>query len=173
MSLDFTDDQSTLVQVMAWCHQATSHYLNQCWPRSLPPYGVTRQQLVTLVYTEYSFCLYRQDSMYNALFCWHSLDKTFYPLSETSPHYRTLWKVVFSKRFLYVPLFIPQTWPDGPFRLTTRWTHDPRCFTKLSIYSLDQNCCGALCTCVQVHTDLSGTGQWPHLNYKYKWFIYC
>ena len=42
MSLDFTDDQSTLVQVMAWCHQATSHYLSQCWPRSLSPYGVTR-----------------------------------------------------------------------------------------------------------------------------------
>ena len=37
MSLDFTDDQSTLVQVMAWCRQATSHYLNQCWPRSLSP----------------------------------------------------------------------------------------------------------------------------------------
>ena len=37
MSLDFTDDQSTLVQVMAWCHQATSHYLSQCWPRSLSP----------------------------------------------------------------------------------------------------------------------------------------
>ena len=31
MSLDFTDDQSTLVQVMAWCRQAASHYLNQCW----------------------------------------------------------------------------------------------------------------------------------------------
>ena len=30
--LDFTDDQSTLVQVMAWCRQATSHYLSQCWP---------------------------------------------------------------------------------------------------------------------------------------------
>ena len=26
-SLDFPDDQSTLVQVMAWCRQATSHYL--------------------------------------------------------------------------------------------------------------------------------------------------
>ena len=24
MSLEFTDDQSTLVQVMAWCHQTTS-----------------------------------------------------------------------------------------------------------------------------------------------------
>ena len=35
MSLDFTDDQSTLVQVMVWCRQATRHYLNQCWPRSL------------------------------------------------------------------------------------------------------------------------------------------
>ena len=26
MAPDFTDDQSTLVQVMAWCRQATSHY---------------------------------------------------------------------------------------------------------------------------------------------------
>ena len=37
---------STLVQVMAWCRQATSHYLNQCWPRSPTPYGVTRPQWV-------------------------------------------------------------------------------------------------------------------------------
>ena len=54
------------VQVMAWCRQATthylsqcclsqccqccltapSHYLSQCWPRSLSPYGVTRPQWV-------------------------------------------------------------------------------------------------------------------------------
>ena len=44
MALDFTDYQSTLVQVMAWCHQATSHYLSQCWPRSLSLYSVTRPQ---------------------------------------------------------------------------------------------------------------------------------
>ena len=43
---DVTDDKSTLVQVMAWCHQATSHYLSQCWPRSVSPYGVTRPQWV-------------------------------------------------------------------------------------------------------------------------------
>ena len=42
MSLDLTDDKSTLVQVMAWCHQATSHYLSQCWPSFLLLYGVTR-----------------------------------------------------------------------------------------------------------------------------------
>ena len=41
MSLDLNDDKSTLVQVMAWCRQATSHYLIQWWPRSLSPYGVT------------------------------------------------------------------------------------------------------------------------------------
>ena len=46
MPQGLTGDKSTLVQVMAWCHQATSHYLNQCWPRSMSPYGVTRPQRV-------------------------------------------------------------------------------------------------------------------------------
>ena len=46
MPQNLTDDKSTLVQVMAWCHQATSHYLNQCWPRYSTPYGVTRSQWV-------------------------------------------------------------------------------------------------------------------------------
>ena len=46
MSLDFTDVQTTLVQVMAWYCQATSHYLSQCWPRSLSPYGITRPRWV-------------------------------------------------------------------------------------------------------------------------------
>ena len=46
VSLDHTYDKSTLVQVMAWCRQATSHYLSQCWPRSLSPYGITRPQWV-------------------------------------------------------------------------------------------------------------------------------
>ena len=46
-----TDHWSTLVQVMAWCRQATSHYLSQCWPRSLSPYDVTRPQWVNeLIY---------------------------------------------------------------------------------------------------------------------------
>ena len=27
---------------MAWCHQATSHYLSQCWSRSLSLYDVIR-----------------------------------------------------------------------------------------------------------------------------------
>ena len=51
MSLDFTNDQSTLVQVMVLCHQATSHYLNQYWPRSLSPSSVTRPQWVNVWYS--------------------------------------------------------------------------------------------------------------------------
>ena len=46
MPQDLTDDKSTLVQVMAWCCQATSHYLSQCWLSSLSPYGVARPQWV-------------------------------------------------------------------------------------------------------------------------------
>ena len=37
MPLALTDYKSTLVQVMAWCRQATSYYLNQCWARSPTP----------------------------------------------------------------------------------------------------------------------------------------
>ena len=53
MPQNLTGDKSTLVQVMAWCHQATSHYLNQCWPRSLTPYGVTRPQWVKVMSHEH------------------------------------------------------------------------------------------------------------------------
>ena len=43
MMKDPTDEKSTLAQLMAWCRQATSHYLSQSWPRSktMSPYDVT------------------------------------------------------------------------------------------------------------------------------------
>ena len=41
---DLFDNKSTLIQVMACCRQAAIHYLRQCCPRSLSPYGVTRPQ---------------------------------------------------------------------------------------------------------------------------------
>ena len=46
MPMDLTDGKSTMVQVMAWCRQATSHYLNQCWPKSLSPLCLSRPQWV-------------------------------------------------------------------------------------------------------------------------------
>ena len=35
------NDKSTLIQLMAWCRKATSHYLSQCWPKAMSPYGIT------------------------------------------------------------------------------------------------------------------------------------
>ena len=36
---------------MAWCCQATSHYLNQCWPTFIMTYGTTRPQWFKLTLT--------------------------------------------------------------------------------------------------------------------------
>ena len=63
MPQNLTDDKSTLVQVMAWCRQATSHYLNQCWPRSPMPYGVTRPQWVKTLWIR---------QIWNPTWWWHS-----------------------------------------------------------------------------------------------------
>ena len=38
----------TLVPVIAWGRQATSHYLDQGWPRTMSPYGFTRPQVVNV-----------------------------------------------------------------------------------------------------------------------------
>ena len=46
MPHNLTNGRSTLVPVMARCRQETSHYLSQCWPRSMSPYGITRPQWV-------------------------------------------------------------------------------------------------------------------------------
>ena len=61
LSLHLTDDKSTLVQIMAWCHLAPSHYLRQCLPWYLSPYGITRPQwaVFTKLHRHISFCCYQ------------------------------------------------------------------------------------------------------------------
>ena len=44
--IDPIGKKSSLVHVMAWCHQAPSHYLNLCWPGSVTSYTTTRPQWV-------------------------------------------------------------------------------------------------------------------------------
>ena len=60
---DLTDDKSTLVQVMACCCQATSHYLSQCWPSSMSPYGVIRPQWVNKICNNFSLSTHRPGSI--------------------------------------------------------------------------------------------------------------
>ena len=50
ISWDFINAKSTLVQVMAWSRrQATTHYLNQCWPSSMLPYVVIGHDKLNIV----------------------------------------------------------------------------------------------------------------------------
>ena len=63
MPQDLIDDKSTLVQVMAWCRQATNHYLSQCWTRSLSPYGVTRPQWVNSLGPSDAYCVGKLNSI--------------------------------------------------------------------------------------------------------------
>ena len=49
---NLTKEKSILVQVMAWCLQAPSHYLNRCWPRSVSPCGITGPQWVNTLRPE-------------------------------------------------------------------------------------------------------------------------
>ena len=46
MAQNPTDDKSTLIQVMAWFYQTTSHYVNQCWLKFMTSYDITRPQRV-------------------------------------------------------------------------------------------------------------------------------
>ena len=70
MPPNLTDDKSTfLVQVMAWCRQATSHYLSQCWPRSMSPNGVTRPQWVKC--NKRFPCFYVQNFIKKIKYVWY------------------------------------------------------------------------------------------------------
>ena len=76
------------VQVMAWCREATSHYLSQCWPISMSPYGITRPQWVkwlcyirtALHYIIFMVCIsYKRNTthdicMYWSHYLWPNID---------------------------------------------------------------------------------------------------
>ena len=72
---NFTNAKSKLVQVMAWCHQAASHYLSQCWPWSLSPYGFARPQWVLSTKHALSHILFWFNSLgpSDAIWRWRSL----------------------------------------------------------------------------------------------------
>ena len=61
MPQNLTNKKSKLVQVMIWCHHATSHYLSQCWPRSLLPYGVIDLQWVKSMVQSYNLNPFQTD----------------------------------------------------------------------------------------------------------------
>ena len=100
MPQDLTDDKSILVQVMAWCHQATSHYLSQCWPRSMSPNGVTRPQWVKpLIYPL-------------GLLYWHWGNHMIYDCPNGSE--KTLKDM--GKSFIFINLKLRDKWPNESYQ---------------------------------------------------------
>ena len=64
------DDKSTSAQAMAWRRQTTNHYLNQCWPRSMSPYGFIRPRRVNVIKLIFYLIFHLHVSMLNfQMFC--------------------------------------------------------------------------------------------------------
>ena len=67
---------------MAWCRQATSHYLGQCWPKSPMPYGVNRPQWVNILRPEQN-CRHFADDISECIFL-NEISIFFYQISPIS-----------------------------------------------------------------------------------------
>ena len=114
-SPDLNEGKSTLVQVMARCRQATSHYLNQCWHGSLPPYGVIRPHWVNLNDIS-TFCCSMNYSWRFAI-GFPSLFKRLMHLFITS-YIPTLISILISKPAEYISQYFIKTisWFHGNFK---------------------------------------------------------
>ena len=67
--VSLTVDKSTLVQVMARCCQATSHYLNRWWLSYLTPSDIIRGQWVNSDYTN-NDCSIENTVVISLISCW-------------------------------------------------------------------------------------------------------
>ena len=76
-----SDDWSTLGQLMAWCRQATSHYLSRCWSRWLLPYGVHSDLRYQIFCVEIISCLWTPIEWLRLRWdeCWLFLKKLCFP----------------------------------------------------------------------------------------------
>ena len=107
MPQHLTDHKSTLVQVMAWCLTAPSHYLSQCWPRSLSPYGVTRPQWVNTVRPKQNGSLFT-DNIFNCIFMTKSFE--FWLKFHRSLFPRFQFLMVINHHWFRSGLFVKKAW---------------------------------------------------------------
>ena len=129
MPLGLTDDKSTSVQVMAWCRQATSHYLNQCWPRSTSPFCVTRTQWVK------TYKGFHQNSplptfrKQGKTLSAHQWDKSFTRFSQkkkcTKFHLQgTIFYGLCTCFYIKQNPMVEQSWPNGTFCINISKMYD-------------------------------------------------
>ena len=83
------DKKSTLVQLMAWCCRATSHYMTQSWQSHVMRYGITGLWYV-LTEDEWCICVNKLwPSLIQIMACDHFgtklLSKPIRPYSQSDP----------------------------------------------------------------------------------------
>ena len=114
MALYLINYKSILVQVMAWCRQAPSHYLSQRWYRSLSPYGVARPYWVIKITVGLTLCnwqAYHSCAMGYCYFniwwvCWYPLISYTIPAGFICLVLMSLrwslsnWRQCFDKKFI-------------------------------------------------------------------------
>ena len=99
-----------LVQVKAWCRQATGHYLSRCWLSSLTPYGVTTPQWVKV---NYRFCF--------PVWVWGGAVPNWYTQhAQRDSHVRCI-------SFCLLRLGINRLYPCSPVKI---WEDPPQIATK-------------------------------------------
>ena len=71
LSLDHTDDISTMVQAMACSLQETSQCLSQCWLESMSPYdALSHNELTGFIKKTFSRYIPNYHKLFNVPFCW-------------------------------------------------------------------------------------------------------
>ena len=119
--------KSTLVQVMAWCHEAPSHYLDQCWPS---PVTVWHQQCpINEHYHIHSVSVMIHSTL---LRCVHSAGLAFFMVHRLTPGYPLplCWLIGYrasSPAALYMasarPVLMENAWMEKIGWLCMRRTH--------------------------------------------------
>ena len=94
--------ESALVQVMARCLPATSHYLSQCWPRYIASYDITSPQWVNVsVSIYYNIIIWGLNSLRSRRNRRYNADNIF--------------KCIFFKENVWIQMKISLKFvPDGP-----------------------------------------------------------
>ena len=91
---------------MAWCHQATSHYLSQCRSRSTSPYAVTRPQWVKIWSV---FCLSHCSAVCNIMFLDRVRSRSNCILEDVrSVSIKTSFLTLINKFWQYKVILLPQ-----------------------------------------------------------------
>ena len=96
VSLSF---RTHLCVLAIWCHQARSHYLKQCWPRFMSPYGVTSPQWVNI--ESFSLFLLRKHRISS---CFLSVLNT--EIVQVVEIFPRLWNLSAHLFFISVPLML-------------------------------------------------------------------